>query len=182
MLISRPETGQEPAVTIKADENATHSYNDIGSFVIGVDGVQPVGDSGGPGYSTGETLGPHRLDSRLLNSFGPPVPEAGSRCRFWFEPCLAGAKVTGYTWHCNRHTFCSWLAMSGVSIKEIQELAGHKTIAMSARSAHLSADVRATASERMVSAAAIRSNRYWTIRAYWGMPPKPHLSYLNCLS
>jgi integrase len=78
-------------------------------------------------------------------------PEAGDYCRFWFEPCLAGAKVTGYTWHCNRHTFCSWLAMAGVSIKEIQELAGHKTIAMSARYAHLSPDVTASASERMVS-------------------------------
>ena len=75
-------------------------------------------------------------------------PEAGDCCRFWFEPCLAGAKVTGYTWHCNRHSFCSWLAMAGVSIKEIQELAGLKTIAMAARYAHLSPNVRASASER----------------------------------
>ena len=81
-------------------------------------------------------------------------PEAGDYCRFWFEPCLAGAKVTGYTWHCNGHTFCSWLAMAGVSIKEIQELAGHKTIAISARYAQLSPDVTASASasERMVGA------------------------------
>ncbi len=79
-------------------------------------------------------------------------PGAGDYCRFRFEPCLAGAKVTGYTWHCNRHTFCNWLAMAGVSIKEIQELVGHKTIAMSARYAHLSPDVTASASERIVSA------------------------------
>lgn len=32
----------------------------------------------------------------------------------------------------NRHTFCSWLAMAGASIKEILELVGHKTITMSA--------------------------------------------------
>ena len=25
--------------------------------------------------------------------------------------------ITNYTWHWNRHTFCSWLAMAGVSIK-----------------------------------------------------------------
>jgi len=80
-------------------------------------------------------------------------PEARDYCRFWFEPCRAAAKVTGYTWHCNRHTFCSWLAMARVSIKEIQELAGHKTIAMSARYAHLSPDVTASASERMVGPA-----------------------------
>jgi integrase len=29
-------------------------------------------------------------------------------------------------------TFCSWLAIAGVSIKEIQEAAGHKTMTMSA--------------------------------------------------
>jgi integrase len=78
-------------------------------------------------------------------------PEAGDHCRFWFEPCLARAEVTGYTWHCNRHTFCSRLAMVGVSLKEAQELTGHKTIAMCARYAHLSPDVTTSASERMVS-------------------------------
>jgi site-specific recombinase XerD len=46
--------------------------------------------------------------------------------------------VEEYTWHNNRHTFCSWLAMAGASIKEIQEAAGHKSIQMAARYAHLS--------------------------------------------
>ncbi len=59
---------------------------------------------------------------------------------WWFVPALERSEITGYTWHCNRHTFCSWLAMSGASIKEIQELAGHKTVSMSARYAHLSPD------------------------------------------
>jgi hypothetical protein len=75
VLVSRPAPGQDLAVTIKAGGNTTHSHNDIGSFVIGLDGVQPVGDPGGPRYYTGETFGPHRLDSKLLNSFGHPVPE-----------------------------------------------------------------------------------------------------------
>jgi site-specific recombinase XerD len=35
------------------------------------------------------------------------------------------------------HTFCSWLAMAGASIEEIQEAAGHKTITMSASYSHL---------------------------------------------
>ena len=42
-------------------------------------------------------------------------------------------RINDYTWHNNRHTFCSWLAMAGASIKEIQEAAGHKTIQMAAR-------------------------------------------------
>ena len=64
-------------------------------------------------------------------------PREGDADRFdtrsWFQPCLAEAGIQGYVWHCNRHTFCSWLAMAGATIKEIQELAGHKTITMSAR-------------------------------------------------
>ena len=78
-------------------------------------------------------------------------PEAGDYCRFWFEPAIKEAEISEYTWHNNRHTFCSWLAMAGVSIKEIQELAGHKTIAMSARYAHLSPERTAAASERLVA-------------------------------
>jgi integrase len=80
----------------------------------------------------------------------PVFPEAGDYCRFWFEPSIAEAKIDNYTWHNNRHTFCSWLAMAGVSLKEIQVLAGHKTITMSARYAHLSPDAAPTASERLV--------------------------------
>lgn len=45
-----------------------------------------------------------------------------------------------------------FMARNGwVSIKEIQELVGHKTITMAARYAHLSPHVTATASERMVA-------------------------------
>ncbi|WP_130421275.1 tyrosine-type recombinase/integrase [Edaphobacter modestus] len=54
------------------------------------------------------------------------------------QPSLAAAYITGCVWHCNRHTFCSWLAMSGASIKGIQEAASHKTITMTARYSHLS--------------------------------------------
>ena len=68
-----------------------------------------------------------------------PRPGPSSDCRWWFEPALVEAKIiANYTWHNNRHTFCSWLAMAGVSTKEIQVLAGHKTITMAARYAHLS--------------------------------------------
>lgn len=62
--------------------------------------------------------------------------------RSWFAPACeeAGISPDEYTWHNNRHTFCSWIAMSGGTLKDIQELAGHKSIQMSARYAHLSGD------------------------------------------
>jgi integrase len=69
--------------------------------------------------------------------------------RGWFVPCLEEAGITSYVWHSNRHTFCSWLAMAGASIKEIQELAGHKTVTISAKYAHLSPDHKLAVIERL---------------------------------
>ena len=86
------------------------------------------------------------------NDFVFPRPGPSSDYRWWFDPALKDAGIEGYTWHSNRHTFCSWLAMAGASIKDIQELAGHKTITMSARYSHLSPAHALTASERLVSA------------------------------
>jgi integrase len=90
-------------------------------------------------------------------------PRLGTESRFdtrsWFVPCLAAAKVTGYVWHSNRHTFCSWLAMAGATIKEIQELAGHKTITMSARYAHLSPDQKLSVIDRIAATATRRPRK-----------------------
>jgi site-specific recombinase XerD len=57
--------------------------------------------------------------------------------RVWWEEAIAASKVANYRWHDNRHTFCSRLAMKGANLKVIQTLAGHKTISMTARYAHL---------------------------------------------
>lgn len=91
-------------------------------------------------------------------------PRLGTQGRFdtrsWFQPCLAEAKITGYVWHSNRHTFCSWLAMAGATIKEIQELAGHKTISISARYAHLSPDHKLSVIDRISAAASKDTNSH----------------------
>jgi integrase len=85
----------------------------------------------------------------------PVFPREGSQGRFdtrsWFQPCLEETKISSYVWHSNRHTFCSWLAMAGASIKEIQELAGHKTITMSARYSHLSPEHRLSVIDRIAT-------------------------------
>jgi integrase len=93
------------------------------------------------------TIVPHEAEDMVF-----PRPGPSSDCRWWFAPALVEAKIADYTWHNNRHTFCSWLALAGVSIKEIQVLAGHKTITMAARYAHLSPEATASASERLVIA------------------------------
>jgi integrase len=80
-----------------------------------------------------------------------PLNSDSDRCRWWFEPALAEAKITDCTWHDNRHIFRSWLAIAGVSVREIQVLAGHKRIQMAARYAHLSPDAAASATERIIA-------------------------------
>jgi site-specific recombinase XerD len=60
--------------------------------------------------------------------------------------------IHGYVWHCNRHTFCSWLAIAGVPLKTIMELAGHKTIAITAQYAHLCHDHKQTEVEKILTA------------------------------
>jgi len=57
--------------------------------------------------------------------------------RKWWDEAIIKSGVVHYRWHDNRHTFCSRLAMRGVNLKVIQSLAGHKTISMTARYAHL---------------------------------------------
>jgi integrase len=97
-----------------------------------------------------------------LRSVMPSRPRASQRVfpstrkafdtRFWFLPALAEAKIPNYVWHCNRHTFCSWLAMAGATTREIMEAAGHKTITMAARYTHLSPDHSLAVVERISSA------------------------------
>ena len=71
------------------------------------------------------------------------------------RPAMEDAGIDGLVWHGLRHTFCSWCAMAGLSLKTIQELAGHKTIGMSARYSHLSPDHKRSEIERITSAAKV---------------------------
>jgi integrase len=59
--------------------------------------------------------------------------------RLWMEAAERRAMLpTKGRIHVLRHTFCSHLAMQGAPAKAIQELAGHTTLAMTARYMHLS--------------------------------------------
>jgi site-specific recombinase XerD len=58
--------------------------------------------------------------------------------REWFAASCEEAKIKkGVTWHTLRHTFASRLVTAGVDLKTVQVLMNHKTIAMTARYAHL---------------------------------------------
>ncbi|MEO6982583.1 MAG: site-specific integrase [Edaphobacter sp.] len=55
----------------------------------------------------------------------------------WFADACERAKIGKIRWHDLRHTFCSRLVQRGANLRVVQELAGHKSITMTARYAHL---------------------------------------------
>lgn len=57
-----------------------------------------------------------------------------------FNAGVRRAGIEDFTFHDLRHTFASQLLMKGGSLKDVQELLGHKTMTMTLRYAHLSQD------------------------------------------
>jgi integrase len=55
-----------------------------------------------------------------------------------WEYCLKRADIPNFHFHDLRHTFASYIAMSGASLLGIAELLGHKTLSMVKHYAHLS--------------------------------------------
>lgn len=76
ILICRPgkNTACRMGVALKGGHNAEHhNHNDVGSFVVVV-GKSPVLLDPGSEVYTGRTFSDKRYDSKVLNSFGHPVP------------------------------------------------------------------------------------------------------------
>lgn len=70
--------------------------------------------------------------------------------RKWFETVMRDAKVHDLHWHDLRHSFCSRLVMAGVNLRTVMELAGHKSIEVTTRYAHLAPEHNQEAIERLV--------------------------------
>ena len=74
-----------------------------------------------------ELRGDHPSRVVFPSSIRAPEPSLkGSRG--WVDGVVEDARVTDYTWHCNRHTFASRLVMSGKDLRTVAELLGHRTL------------------------------------------------------
>jgi integrase len=80
----------------------------------------------------------------------PDYPLYKASNRAWYDALKAsGMYKTGINWHCLRHTWASWAVMNGVTIMELKELGGWKTLQMVARYAHLAPEHLASASSKV---------------------------------
>lgn len=68
--------------------------------------------------------------------------------RAWYA-ALVAADLVGFRWHDLRHTWASWAVMNGVSLMELKELGGWKTLQMVARYAHLATEHLAGAASKV---------------------------------
>jgi len=78
-------------------------------------------------------------------------PKHPAQFRGAFENAVKRADLEGIVFHHLRHTALTRLAESGATLSELQQIAGHKTLAMVARYKHLTEDSTRGALERMAA-------------------------------
>jgi len=64
----------------------------------------------------------------------------GAFPRVAWEHAVTEAGIEGLTFHDARHHFASWFVMRGGKLQALQEILGHRSLAMTQRYAHLSPD------------------------------------------
>jgi hypothetical protein len=95
VLICRPasNTACRLAVALKGGHNNEHhNHNDVGSFVVVLGDEALLLDPGGEVY-TARTFSSRRYDSKVLNSFGHPVPRVAGELQ------LTGSRARGKVVH-----------------------------------------------------------------------------------
>lgn len=97
ILICRPAAQGGLGAALKGGHNAEHhNHNDVGSFVLALGRGTPLVDPGGEVY-TARTFSGRRYESRLLNSFGHPVPRVAGQLQQTGRKAAAGVLQAEWT-------------------------------------------------------------------------------------
>lgn len=99
VLICRPSPDVKHGLgaAMKGGHNAEqHNHNDIGSFVVALGRSTPLADPGNEIY-TARTFGINRFNSKVLNSFGHPVPRVAGKLQFPGRKAAARVLKTEFT-------------------------------------------------------------------------------------
>jgi hypothetical protein len=99
ILICRPAPGNPGAMgaALKGGHNAEHhNHNDVGSFVVALGGRTPLVDPGSEVY-TRRTFSNQRYQSKVLNSFGHPVPRVAGQLQQTGRQAAAKVLKTEFT-------------------------------------------------------------------------------------
>ena len=87
----------EWSVAFKGGHNAElHNHNDVGTYTIMMDGCEMCGDPGGEVY-TRRTFSKDRYVSKVLNSYGHPVPVIGGKLQKGGRAAAAKVLETRFT-------------------------------------------------------------------------------------
>ena len=89
---------------------------------------------------------------RSLIGLGPKADGRIFKTHYIQTACnnaVEAAKLDDVNFHTLRHTFASWAVMRGVTLKELQELLGNASLAMTMRYAHLAPEHLRTAVNRL---------------------------------
>ncbi len=81
-----------------------------------------------------------RKETRSVKVVNPVKGDPIDGIKTSFTSACKRAGIEDFRFHDLRHTFASQLIMRGAGLKDVQELLGHKTLAMTMRYAHLSQD------------------------------------------
>jgi len=87
-----------------------------------------------------------------------------------FTSAKEAAGINNFRFHDLRHTFASHLVMAGIDLKTVQELLGHKSITMTLRYAHLSADHKKAAMDALGRRFVNKMDTIWTPNKKTGPP------------
>jgi len=99
ILICRPGADKKHAlaVALKGGHNAEHhNHNDVGSYLVVLDGDAPLVDPGAETY-TARTFSSKRYESGVLNSLGHPVPRVAGKLQRTGRSAAAKVLKTEFT-------------------------------------------------------------------------------------